>query len=340
MQLDPNHSAQQIAEAILAEATASTKLDDEANGLSLLLSGPPKLRDVKKYRTIFWKVEAGTTDPLLKFRAMVEVLRGARRTPGQKLEPILKKLLSLETKIDHTGTIDTDTADLLSTTCYNVGMVFMGLRRYLDAAMAQGRSAVWALLAGNMLKAMTADFIVAWCVASHCLMTQQGVKQSLLILRQRRVQINAYCASTSQEIPRWIRENAGLHIWTLHVWAGANYLEEVADEDNALSMGEALPHWAACVQMKRLIQEENYVKAMETAEAALIALDKVESGSGLSNARLTLMLLQAAGYYYLSQVTEARIVLGWVVKWKGTDGGGAMGAAQQELATMSIDEMP
>lgn len=278
-------------------------------------------RDPARYSQIYSIAAEGATTDWMRLACRIQECNGARRMGDvdlrrvtNELEDITRAVLQLPTG-PHQQALGGELA-------YHYGIVFRGLRNYLAASRVQLASSLWLSAAGQHEKARVAIFVAAVEDMSAALIEGNitAIAQAFHHLHQIRKIVRATC----DPYPRWMQENAAIHVWWAYLMAGmlivgTGYFEE--DDDREEIEATIFPHW-------KLVYD--VVTEATTARAALEQLRDLPSSS-IGNAFLTIKLLQA------ERLTgpKRHTLLEEVAAWDGPDGGVPIAIAKFKLASMA-----
>lgn len=313
-----------LAERLIAEPLGTDFFMRHPMG-DLLFGRNGAPRDPNRYAGICALAAGRTKDPGIRLACRIEEQNGRRRARNADHTAVARELAQIQFDLIRDlqpGQIQSGLGGSLN---YNLGIVLRGLRRYCEAGNAQLASGGWLNAAGKQADAQVALFVAATEYASDALVrgNPEEVLAQLLHLRQMRNLVRVTCP----EYPRWMQDNATLHIWWAHFIAGQDYAERDADRDE-LRAG-CYPHWKWLFDVTELTVSESVIVA---ADQALVALETVSSS--VANVVLSLQICKARALRALGKTDEARACLTEVMDWSEPDGGVPMAVAAREIASL------
>lgn len=283
-------------------------------------------RDPERYARIFSLASEGAKSEWIRLACRIQDYNGTRRTEGANMKALASGLNALARDVMRLP-VGSQQQALGGEIAYHQGIIERGLRNYRAATRAQLASSLWLSAAGQHEKARVAVFVAAVEDMSAALVGWNitAIVQAFHHLRQLREIVRLTC----DPYPRWMKENAALHIWwarcmiaMLHVDVG--YPEEDADQLEVENT--PFEHWQWVVA----VNDATFTSTATLADEALSSLQSFPSSS-IANVVLTIKLLKAE----VLEEEKERALLQEVASWDGPDGGVPIAVAKAKLASMA-----
>jgi hypothetical protein len=313
--LDPSRPVANLAAAIvgLPDGTDLSRV-----GLEILLTGGPpptgSARDPLLYARIFSEATTVARTPWMRLACRLQAVNGLRRDPAQPMAPIAEELAEISAAINAELQPGQLQFALGADAGYQRGLVLRMTRRYAEAAAAQAESAAWFFAAEQPDKGYVGLFVsaVESASAALCRGDRAKIRASLAHLRQMRQVVRVTCST----YPKWMQENAAVHLWWAYLLAEMAYPERGVDEEEVT---RSSAHWAATAQVARALR----AKESDAVAKALAEADRFEGfqSSSMANAVLTMRLLAAKALMRENQTRRAKAIFRQIANWQGPDGG-------------------
>ncbi|MBI4281323.1 hypothetical protein HY625_00715 [Candidatus Uhrbacteria bacterium] len=317
-----------------ALATVVTALPDGtdlgAHPLADMLTGRNGApRNPERYARIFTIASQNARTEWMRIACRIQDYNGTRRMPSSNMMRLSAGLHALAGEIESLPVGPQQWA-LRGECAYHQGIVACGLRDYAGAARAQRFSGFWFSAAGLHDNGRVAVFIEAVDEVSAALVEGKiiEIQQAFAQLLQIREMVRQTC----DPYPRWMQENAAIHVWWAHLMAkmlGVT-IEYLGGDDESEVLRTPCEQWRWACHVATARTDE----IPASADAALLALSNASS-SFIGNVVLTIKLLKAHALLREQRKDDARKLLREIVAWLGPDGGVPIAIAKVMLVQIA-----